>query len=415
MVKGGLTMADLFEALIQVATAVQAAHDKGIIHRDLKPENILIGHDRRGLWAKVLDFGIVKVLNSDEATRTQTKAGIMGTPGYLSPEQFQSMPVDGRSDVFALGCIFYEALTGREPFDDSSLYATMIAMKKGDRMPLDNPELEAIVAPMLLWEREERTSSARAFADALEAYKTTHTEMSWATTPSVTPSSPGSIGNELPTPAEPAAPSLAFGDVVKVSRPPASEPVIELPRKPTATSWSGEAPILPPSFIARHKWGIGLTGVALIVVALVMLALPHKQAPSHTRLVATAPVTVVNPSDATTTVVAVQATDANTVHPVARSETPAPTPTPTIDPPVDPVAETEPPAQTPAEPPVAPVEESHHGRRDRRTLREQRNGHAPIASTPRCTDDQYTYNATSRQCCRTRPSGAIDCDGEVAH
>ncbi len=105
----------LFSVLAQTAAALDYAHQKGIVHRDIKPANIMIAQDGT---AKVTDFGIAKITTSDQFTLTGT---IVGTPHYMSPEQVQGHPVEGRADQFSLAVIAYEALTGEKPYTGEHL------------------------------------------------------------------------------------------------------------------------------------------------------------------------------------------------------------------------------------------------------------------------------------------------------
>lgn len=121
---GALDLRDALDIAVQIASALKAAHAKGIIHRDIKPENIMLSGD--GL-VKVLDFSIAKLLqdqrvematfaDSPEAKLSATRSGMLGTPGYMSPEQARGEAVDARTDIFSFGVLLYEMLAGRTPF-----------------------------------------------------------------------------------------------------------------------------------------------------------------------------------------------------------------------------------------------------------------------------------------------------------
>ena len=116
--KGPMPAADALRIALQIVEALEEAHKHGIIHRDLKPANILL--TTHGV--KVLDFGLAKQSarrpRADDETQTSdlTRAGgVMGTPAYMAPEQWQGKPADARSDIYAFGCVFYELLTGHAP------------------------------------------------------------------------------------------------------------------------------------------------------------------------------------------------------------------------------------------------------------------------------------------------------------
>jgi Tol biopolymer transport system component/serine/threonine protein kinase len=160
---------------IQTASALAVAHEKGIIHRDLKPENIFITADAR---VKILDFGLAKLTagvsdldDKDKTGRHLTSSGmVVGTPGYMSPEQVRAKPIDHRTDIFALGSVMYEMLCGHRAFDRDSAVETMTAILNEEPAPLSDygvvipPALEAIVQHCIEKSPRERFQSARDLA-----------------------------------------------------------------------------------------------------------------------------------------------------------------------------------------------------------------------------------------------------------
>jgi predicted Ser/Thr protein kinase len=131
--RGGISLQQRIALAIEVAEALAAAHRAGIVHRDLKPANVFVSPDEH---AQVLDFGLAKLLEptspsigssaENSPTALATSAGmVMGTAGYMAPEQVEGRPVDGRSDVFAVGCLLYELASGRQPFAGDSLHETL--------------------------------------------------------------------------------------------------------------------------------------------------------------------------------------------------------------------------------------------------------------------------------------------------
>jgi serine/threonine protein kinase len=171
--RGPMSPGRVAEMAAQVAEALAAAHAAGVIHRDLKPENIMMTRDGR---AKILDFGLAKQVtppkDSDEtALLTRTNPGtVMGTAAYMSPEQIMGESIDYRSDIFSLGIVLHEALTGKPPFERSTAVEMMTAILREDapELPETVPAaLRLIVAHCLEKEPDRRFHSARDLAFAL--------------------------------------------------------------------------------------------------------------------------------------------------------------------------------------------------------------------------------------------------------
>src|SRR5688572_2319000 len=216
--RGALSMDDAVRIAIGVASALEVAHRKGIVHRDVKPGNILITD---GGDVKVTDFGIARAVAEASMTVTGTT---LGSVHYFSPEQARGDEVTGASDVYALGIVLFEMLTGRRPFEGDS--AAAVALKRLNEDPARPSDLghavpaglEAILMRALSREPADRFPDAGAFAEALRV---------WRRDPD-------------------AAVALAPGAVpaARASTPPAGEPTVYVP--PRVTRPADRVPVAPP-------------------------------------------------------------------------------------------------------------------------------------------------------------------------
>src|SRR2546428_6886190 len=162
---GPLSPRRAIEYAIQIARGLAVAHGKGIVHRDIKPENIFITKDGR---VKILDFGLAKVEVATSQEKT-APGGVMGTAGYMSPEQVRGEDVDQRSDIFSLGSVLHETLTGTAPFKRDSGVETMSAILTADPPEIQtSPGLQRVVSRCLEKHREARFQSAADLAFHLE-------------------------------------------------------------------------------------------------------------------------------------------------------------------------------------------------------------------------------------------------------
>jgi eukaryotic-like serine/threonine-protein kinase len=169
LVKGGMGTKDAIDFTRQILNAARFAHRKGIVHRDLKPQNVLIDDEGR---ARVADFGIARAGESSDITAT---GSVMGTAQYISPEQAQGKPTTPSSDIYSIGVILYEALTGRVPFQGDS--AVAVALKQVSETPRRPsainpnipPALDAVVMRALAKDPDARFKDADAFMKALDA------------------------------------------------------------------------------------------------------------------------------------------------------------------------------------------------------------------------------------------------------
>jgi eukaryotic-like serine/threonine-protein kinase len=252
------------EIATQVASALSAAHEAGIVHRDIKPENVMIRAD--GL-VKVLDFGIAKYARpdgGDEQDQVETKPGsLIGTVPYMSPEQARGLPVDARTDIWSLGVMLYEMVTGRVAFLGETPTETISLILQKEPAPLsryahDVPaELERIIAKALTKDREERYQTAKdLFIDLrnLKRKREVDAEIERTVAPEPRPPESTSSGQSTRATASGAAAATA-------------------PAKKAERSASSAEFIL--SLIKQHKLAATLAPVVLIIAVVGLWAYPH--------------------------------------------------------------------------------------------------------------------------------------------
>ncbi|XSG76204.1 Stk1 family PASTA domain-containing Ser/Thr kinase [Herpetosiphon llansteffanensis] len=233
----------------QIAEALQAAHDSGLVHRDVKPQNVLIDSND---YARLSDFGIAKSKQSSALTDPGTT---FGTADYLAPEQAQGLGATPLSDVYALGVLTYEMLTGRLPFSGDSPLAVALQHIQAAPPALRNynpsipPQLEAIVLQAMSKDPAQRPQSARAFAELLRLYRERGNQATMAV--------PSANAGRLPAAQEPAE-----------ARPPRQQPAPQArPRQNYAPPLAAQQPVpMNQSNAKRQSSGCGLWVVAILLL-----------------------------------------------------------------------------------------------------------------------------------------------------
>jgi serine/threonine protein kinase len=345
----------------QVADALAFAHKHNVVHRDVKPANIMI---EPGDHVKVTDFGIAKA--TDVADHLTATGSLLGTPSYMSPEQARGQKVDGRSDLFSLGCILYEMVGGQKAFPGDTLTAIMFKIITEEPQPLReldptvSDEMLRIVAKALAKDVGTRYQSGRELADDLLAV-----------------TRPGFV----PTVRAAEVPTLPPTDVPTIASPPTARPEVTIgsptlpptivtptarvetpPAPPAAAPPRARQPLVPAAAARRKGGGAGLL-VGLGVVAVLGLAVVvggawylfgRRPATTDTSVVTATPQTAQTPAPAE----AAPAPDATAeVVPTPAPATPAAVPAPTARPapvPAGSVSRPQPPPTVPQAPPAPP-------------------------------------------------------------
>lgn len=169
--EGALPLARALAVLVPLASALRAAHARGVVHRDLKPQNVFLARDGDEEVVMLLDFGLAKLLEGDQEMLTKTGA-ILGTPHYMAPEQlYGERDIDRRADVWAIGVVAFECLTGKRPLEGSSYAQIVRAASRGRTKPLAEllpsapPRLATLVDRMLAHDRAARPELGEVHAE----------------------------------------------------------------------------------------------------------------------------------------------------------------------------------------------------------------------------------------------------------
>jgi serine/threonine protein kinase len=174
---GALPLQPAVNLIWQAAVGLSEAHAAGIVHRDIKPENLMLCRSSAGKIVKIIDFGIAKIQAPAQASRTRVGDGVMGSPAYMAPEQFETPgSEDARADVWALGAVLFELIGGQPAFDGDTLPEICCKVVTGQRPGLSElrpgvpEELEAIVSRCLALDPDERFADAAELAAAVRDY-----------------------------------------------------------------------------------------------------------------------------------------------------------------------------------------------------------------------------------------------------
>ena len=266
---GPLGVGKTIFVLDQVASALDAAHDRDLIHRDVKPSNILVAEPSEHVY--LTDFGVAKQTTAPDLTRTGM---FIGTVDYAAPEQIEGLTLDGRVDVYALGCMLYECLAGRPPFDREAEVAVMHAHlttpppKLTDVQPELPKELDRVIAKAMAKSRDDRFATAPELVDAAQAAviqrRSTGTKHEQAHVESRR-LRPPRLATTRPRPRPPHPPNRSADPAPPAAEPSPAEPVPAPVSTPLAAAEApgASAPAPPP----RGRRAPGWVVTALLVVA----------------------------------------------------------------------------------------------------------------------------------------------------
>ncbi len=280
--KGALPLGEAESILRQLASALDYAHRRGVIHRDVKPDNVLLDSEGNALLA---DFGIVKILEGESTSNLTATGGVLGTPTYMAPEQSQGLGVSPQTDIYALGVIVYEMLTGRQPYEADTPMQVMLKhitdpvpslLEVSGSLP---PALEPVMTRVLAKNPEERYSSANEFAQ--EFLRAIHRDASEIVLREATSTkeAPPTYGTPPPA-AAPAVPSQLAPQPVP-SQPSAPQIIRAVPE---SSSRSGSSPLVLLG---------GFTIIALLAVIIVLLVVNNNgnQPQNEVAVIPTVPAT----------------------------------------------------------------------------------------------------------------------------
>jgi len=293
---GSIELETVASIIEQIAPALDYAHSKQVLHRDIKPSNILLDDDG---GAYLTDFGIARVLG-EPAHSGITTQGVVGTPSYMSPEQAQGLPLDGRSDIYALGVVLFELVTGRRPFESDTPYG--IAVLQVTAPPPSprtlNPNLsfaiEEVIFKAMRKKREERFPNAVALSEALKRALNKPVMSMHDTQPGFQrPTAPDPVVQSPPP--QPAVTAMPLQPAYGV-------PLVQ-PMTPTPTN-SGYSQIYPPVRRKKRPGNVwmsaalgGLIGCGLLALVILIVTIIISNINQQSRASATAQVQGPSTSD----------------------------------------------------------------------------------------------------------------------